>query len=155
MFKKIVLPLVITGLVVMLLMWISGTRIGGIFDAPTLIPVILLPFILATAGFGFKRSQMAFSAPFYADANAADQKAAIAYFNTVLSYMTGFSVLLLMTGFIGILHAFPYPEDSTIIGTNISVALLSVFYGALGSLLFVLPFRTAAASRLAEIEAQP
>jgi len=154
MFRKIVLPMLIMCVIGVWLLLLCGMKLGNIFDFPTLIPVIITPYILATIGFGAKRSSLAFSAPFSAGAGVADQKSAIAYFNSVLAYMIGFSVLLLMTGFIGMLHGIPYPSEASVVGTNVSIALLSIFYGASGSLLLVLPFRTAAVSRLAELEAE-
>lgn len=154
MFRKIVVPMLVILVIGVLLLWLCGMKVGNIFDFPTLIPVIIAPYILASIGFGAKRSALAFSAPFSTGATIADQKSAIAYFNSVLAYMIGFSALLLMTGFIGLLHGIPYPAEASVVGSNVSIALLSVFYGATGALLLVLPFRTAATSRLAELEGE-
>lgn len=135
-------------------MFISGTHFWAVIDVPSIIPIIVAPFILSTIGFGMKRSKLAFSAAFCADSTVSDLKGSIAYFNSVFAYMTSFSVFLLVIGWIGLLTGMPYPSEAAEIGSNVSISIVSIFTGAFGAIIFILPFRTAAASRLAELEAE-
>ncbi len=152
MFRKLVVPMVVALAIVLTACIMSGVSniLTTFFDLPSIAIIVFSPFLLASLGFGIKKTKMAYSAPFSSSADAGGLKNAIAYFNAVLSYMVAFAGICLATGFVAIMKNLA--EASRFLGPNVAVAILSVFFGALGPLLFVLPIRTAAAARLAELE---
>jgi len=153
MFRKIIMPIVLVLAIALFICFMSGMSnvFGTFFDFTAFVAIVLPPFLLTSLGFGIKKTKLAYSAPFSSDADAADQKTAIAYFNAVLAYMLSLAGLSLAIGFVGIM--INLAEASALLGPKVALTILSIFYGALGSLLFVLPFRTAALARLSVLEA--
>lgn len=153
MFRKIVVPLLVSCLALVLTMVVCGfPRFSILIDLPTFMLGILPPFALASIGFGLRRTKLAYTAPFRSGSGVKDQESSIAYFNSLLAYLAAFATLGLAMGFVALMYTLA-ESDGANVGPNVAVALLSVFWAAFFVIIIALPFRTAAASRLAELRA--
>lgn len=117
-------------------------------DLPSLIAVPLLAWLSAAAGFGFKRSLDAWRAPARSDSTPAELRSALAWTGSLAGWIAAYAGFAAASGIVLTLTNISVPEK---VGPNLAVALLSLLYAALAELFLVLPARTVAARRLAEL----
>lgn len=150
MFRKLVLPFAISLVFVLFVIFIAG---GGqmplaLVDIPSLIIALVAPVVVTVVTFGWTKTREAFSVPFALDADRESLAAARAFFASLGRYLIGFTVFAVITGTI-LMLANVSGDNTVMIGRNLAVALLSIFYGILGAIFFVFPWLTAIDERLA------
>lgn len=150
MFKKLFAPFLASlAFVVFVLILAGGFAVPlALVDLPSLVIALVAPCIVNVVQFGWKKTREAFAAPFALDADADSLRAAKAFFTSLARYLAGFTVFAVVTGSI-ILLAYLGGTDSYPVAKGLAVALLSVFYGTLGAIFFVIPWLGAIDERLA------
>lgn len=155
MFKKLVLPvlmgLVCAGFTVFMSGAAGAEASGALIDLPSFIIAIIFPFLIVLASFGFAKTRAAFGVPFDPEASSSELKMAKAWFASFLRYIVAFSVFAFSIGFVMVM-VYASGKDSSIVGKNIAIAILSIFYGAIVPVFFALPFIQAIDMKLAELD---
>lgn len=154
MFRKLALPVLLgiacVGFTVVVSGAVRSEAAGALIDLPSFIIVIVVPFAIVTASFGLRQTSRAFGASFDGRATARELKLAKAWFASLVRYVVAFSAFAFSVGFVMIM-VYASGQDSSIVGKNFAVAILSVFYAAIFPIFFVLPFQQAIDARLAEL----
>lgn len=150
MLRRLVVPFSISCLVIAFVVVLSGgaANVEFLVDIPSLIVALVAPFLVALATHGPARVARAFSCPFEETRDASELAAARAFFHCFLRYLVAFTVFAVVTGTIMLL-GFLAEDNAAMIGRNLGVALLSLFYGSVGSILFILPFLSEIERKLA------
>ncbi len=151
MFKKLFAPFMVSVAFVVFVLWLAGGFLMPyvLVDLPSLLIALVAPCVVNAVQFGWKKTRQAFNAPFALDSDRETLTAAKAFFSSLGRYLGGFTVFAVITGTILLLANIGGGQANQI-GRNIAVALLSVFYGALGAILFVIPWLGAIDERLSE-----
>lgn len=140
MLRKLFVPFAINCAGIAFVVVLSGGSRGFAYlvDLPSLLVALVAPFIVAMATYGPSRAMRAFSCPFDPEAVVAELASARAFFACFLRYLVAFTVFAVVTGTIMLL-GYLSEENLAMIGRNLAIALLSLFYGSVGSILFILP----------------
>lgn len=153
MLKKLIIPMGVSLAVFSGTLWLSGAlsekAAGALIDPPSLLISVIAPLLLVTISFGLAKTRRAFSAPVDPDADDSSLRIARAYFRNLLRYIIAYSVFALSIGFIMIM-AFSKGGDTSSIGTNLAISMLSIFYGSVFPIFILLPYLTIIDGRLAE-----
>lgn len=151
MFKKLFVPFAVSLVFVVFVVFIAGgfSVPLALLDLPSLVIALIAPCIVNTVQFGWKKTKEAYAAPFAMDSDREALKAAKAYFTSLGRYLGAFTIFAVITGTI-LMLANIGGKDAYPVGAGLAVALLSVFYGVLGAIFFVVPWLGAIDERLAE-----
>lgn len=154
MFRKFIVPFLVSAACVAFTLWLSGVfkyaGVQGLIDAPSFLISIGVPYVLASIGFGLSGTRAAYRVPFDPNAKRAELARARAYFRALTRYIVAWSAFAIVTGFITILVS--AARNTAAIGLNIAVCILSALYAAIIPIFFIIPFRTAIDERLAETD---
>lgn len=150
MLRKLFVPFAINCAFIAFIVAIAGGS-GGIaylVDLPSLIVALVAPFIVAMVTHGPSRAMRAFSSPFDPDSGSDELASARLFFICFLRYLVAFIVFAVVTGSIMLL-GYLSEENLVMIGRNLAIALLALFYGSVGTILFILPFLSEIDRRIA------
>lgn len=154
MFRKFIVPFLVSAACVAFTLWLSGffryAGVQGLIDAPSFIISIVVPYLLASIGFGLSGTKTAYRAPFDATAGRVELAKASAYFRALMRYIIAWASFAIVTGFITILVS--AAQNTAAIGLNVAVCILSALYAAIIPIFFIIPFRTTIDERLAETD---
>ena len=150
MLRKLFVPFAINCAFIGFVVILSGGSGGFAYlvDLPSLIVALVAPFVVALVTHGPSRTARAFLSPFDPESGADDLAYARSFFACFLRYLVAFTVFAVVTGTIMLL-GYLSEENLAMIGRNLAIALLALFYGSVGSILFVLPFLSEIDRRLA------
>jgi len=149
MFTRILMPmaLVVLTLVGLTLLWGAGA--WAFIDLASLIVVPGLGTLYALLMIGFKEGFAAFAAPFSAQAEKAELKAATVFFETLGRSYLAFAFLGGIVSFIDMLRNL---ADKSQIGPRLAMTCISLEYAAILLAFLVIPFRTAIGRRITEMD---
>jgi FtsH-binding integral membrane protein len=119
------------------------------FDFPSLLIVIIFPFILMYILNGNNALKMAFSAPFKKSKSKLTLLKAIEYFNNYNKITWLFAFIAVIIGFMAILVN---PEDKSSFGPNMAVNLIVIMYAALVNVFIIIPFKILINKKIREFE---
>jgi flagellar motor component MotA len=150
MLRRVVIPLLISCLAIAFVVVLSGGAgsIGSLVDIPSLLIALVVPFILALVTHGHTVAVRSFSRPLDSNCEQTELRAYRAFFTCFLRYTAAFTVFAVVTGTIMLLGNLA-DGDTGMIGRNLGIALLSLFYGSVGVILFILPFLSVIDRKLA------
>jgi flagellar motor component MotA len=126
----------------------SGSKPNDIYDLPSLILTVALPFILMYILNGNTGFRMAFRAPFKKNISKEQLLNAKEFFTfySITTWLSGISAVL-----IGTVVMLKYVEDKMQIGPNMALALMSLLYAALINVLVIIPFKILINKKIKEI----
>ena len=154
MLRKIIVPFLVSAVFIAFTLWLSGfieyAGFSGLVDMPSFLVSIVVPYALASIGFGFAATRAAYRAPFDSGSGRKELASARAYFRSLTRYIVAWAVFAIVTGFIALLVA--SSGDSAGMGKNVAICILSALYAAVILILFVIPFQAAIDGRLAETD---
>lgn len=151
MLKKLVAPFALNCAFIAFVVFLAGGGVGGLaylVDVPSLIVALVAPFIAALATHGPKLAFRSFSCPFASDSAREELAASRAFLLCFLRYLVAFTAFAVVTGTIMLL-GYLAEDNLAMIGRNLAIALLAIFYGSVGAILFILPFLSEIDRRLA------
>lgn len=145
----IIVPMILVLAALVFIFIVAAASVEFYFDLPSLIVVPVLPTITVCLMFGARASGRAFSAVFDASAERRELATSVSFFETLGRAFFLFG----MIGFgIGLIIVLSNLNDTAKVGPNLAVALLCVFYAAVANAVAVLPFLTAARTRMIDAE---
>ena len=146
----LILPVAIAAASVLFTLFVSGglPYMLAFVDLPSLVLVPVTAWLCAAAGFGWKRSFAAWKAPLDPGADAAALRSSLAWTGALAGWIAAFAALGLFMGLVLILANL---GDASKLGRNLAVAVLVSVYAAVSMLVLVMPARTIAARRLADL----
>ncbi|MDL2263137.1 hypothetical protein LJC31_00635 [Synergistaceae bacterium OttesenSCG-928-I11] len=124
-----------------------GGRFAYFVDVPSLMVVLVFPFLYQSALYGFGGVARAFRAPGDPDATAAELRASVAFFRSYGRATWLFALFASISATIAMLGDIANPATW---GPYLAVVLLCLLYAAMLNLLLSLPYAAHAARRLAE-----
>ena len=141
MIRKLVIPFAVNCVFLGFVVVLSGgaAHAEALVDIPGLLVALVAPFLATLATHGPALSLRAFSCPFDPDAETDELASSRAFFTCFLRYVVAFTVFAVVTGTVMLL-GYLAGNDTGMIGRNLAIALLALFYGSVGSILFILPF---------------
>jgi len=151
MLKKLVVPFALNCAFIVFVVFLAGGGVGGLtylVDVPSLIIALVAPFLAALATHGPARAFRSFSCPFEPDCASDELAKSRAFLLCFLRYLAAFTAFAVVTGTIMLL-GYLAEDNLAMIGRNLAVALLAIFYGSVGAILFILPFLSEIDRRLA------
>lgn len=150
MIRKLLIPFAINCAFIGFVVVLSGgaAHVEYLVDVPSLLVALVAPFLVALVTHGPARVARAFSCPFEPDCGDGELVAARAFFSCFLRYLIAFTVFAVVTGTVMLL-GYLAGNDTAMIGRNLAIALLALFYGSVGAILFILPFLSEIDRRLA------
>ena len=138
------LAVCVLGIVLAILTGYPGAG-PAFLDLASFILAGLVPFLFASALFGFKETGAAFSTPFKKEAEEDRLKRSLAFFKTYGKAAWLMGLISALTGVISILANL---EDTAALGPNTALALLPLLYCGIINLVIILPFTTFIKKRL-------
>ena len=119
--------------------------IGFFLDLPSFIISVILPFLFVSILFGFKETGQSFSTAFKKEANNAQLLMALNFFKAFgkAVWITSITVVI-----IGIILLLKEEYDASVFSINLAVALIPVLYGAIISIVIIVPFTVFIEKRL-------
>jgi len=114
----------------------AGLRLIFLLDFLSLLIVVVLPFFFSSILFGLKNICSAFSIPFKKDAEKAELIAAGDLLNFYGKVIWLTALLSVIISFVGMMVNL---EDSIMIGPNIALMVISLFYSGIITVAVVLP----------------
>ena len=154
MLRKIFVPFLVSAAGIAFTPWLSGfigyAGFAGLVALPSFLVSIVVPYALASIGFGLSGTRAAYRVPLDAGAERKELAKARAYFGCLTRYIVAWAVFAIVTGFIALLVA--SAGDGAAMGRNIAVCILSALYAAAIPILFVIPFQAAIDGRLADTD---
>ena len=116
-------------------------------DVPSFIFVGIIPFLFVSILFGFRDMKAAFSAAFRKEIDDAALKKALVFFGSYgkIIWVTG--VIGVIIGVIGMLMNL---EDKSVLGPNMAVSIISVYYSCLAFVSIIIPFTVMIKKKLRE-----
>lgn len=151
MVRKAFVPMIVALAFVLFVVFIAGgfAMPWVLVDLPSLIIALAAPVVITVIQFGWAQTREAYAAPFSLDADRSALSKARAFFAALTRSIAAFTIFATITGAILMLanvggtNAYPVAQ-------GLAVALLSVLYGSLGVIFFVLPWQAVTEERLAE-----
>lgn len=128
----------------------NGVSIALYLNIPALIFVVVLTAGLLFGTYSPREMGEAFRAAYHGT-DAAVLRKAVVFFGAMHRYLLWSGALATLTGVIVLLASL---GDETTIGFGAALALITVMYAIVLSLVLALPFRHAAEKRLAEVKAK-
>lgn len=125
----------------------GGNSISLYWDVPTILMVILLPYIVASLIYPF-RDQIKFNKELFKEVGTGEKKElerAISFYELLKKLVIAATVLTTLIGFIGILA---WLEDIDSVGKNLAVMSITIFYSAIYLLAVIEPLKGAAKNNL-------
>lgn len=117
--------------------FLFGGSLTILVDIPSLLFSCILPFLFISILFGFNDMKTAFSVALGKD-NCNDKlQKSLMFFNSFGKAIWLSGAIGLIINIIGMLN---YLEDTTVIGQNFALSLLSIFYSCVTYVTIVLPF---------------
>ena len=115
----------------------SGGTIMSYIDIPSIIFIVIFPFIFVSIIFGFKEMSLAFSVSFKKDVENDKLKKALNIFKTYgkTTWITGFIAVL-----IGLVAILENVDDKMKLGPNLALALVSLLYCGIINVIIIIPF---------------
>lgn len=111
-----------------------------VVNIPSLIIVLVIPFLLSLSSFTLKEGHRAFRAAFKAsEASRRELELALVFFRALRRY---FSLSGIFGFFSGIIAMLMNLKDPGFIGWGVALSLLTVYYVLILELLLVVPFQT-------------
>jgi flagellar motor component MotA len=149
MSKKMISSMAVSALSMAGVVFLAGGAAGFSYlvDIPSLLIAVILPFVTTLISFGPAYISRSLGCVFSADDNRDDLNQARAYFKSLLRSVGTFTLFAVVTGSVMLLANI---ADTTAIGRNLAVALLSLFYGTAAVMIFVLPCIAEIDRRLAQ-----
>lgn len=128
--------------------FMSGGAIYGYLEIPSMLIMVIFPFVYQCLLFGVSTVKLAFTAGFKKDAGIEQVTKAQLFFKSYskVIWITAFVVAL-----IGIVAILIWLEDATKLGPNTALALLSLLYGGLIHLVIIIPNSIFLKKRLIEL----
>lgn len=142
MLRKLVVPFALNCAFIAFVVLLSGGGVGGLsylVDVPSLVVALVAPFLVALATHGPRRALRSFSRPFEPECAREDLAASRSFLLCFMRYLIAFTAFAVVTGTIMLL-GYLAEDNPAMIGKNLAIALLAIFYGSVGAILFVLPF---------------
>lgn len=133
-----------TGLMAVLIVF-TGSSILIYLDLPSLLVIALFLLILTVFTTRMKRCMSYYRAVFDPHAESGLLKAAGLYFNNFILYTIGVGMLGFLTGLIAVLANL---KDTSTVGPNLAVALITMLYAVLLCLTVFLPFKLSLDARI-------
>ncbi|ULQ60660.1 hypothetical protein K7I13_05140 [Brucepastera parasyntrophica] len=147
MVKKILIPICIAIVSCIAVSILSFTKLSLLFDIPSFLIVPVLPLLYMAGSFGFRGIGRAYKTAFAKNPEKKDLVFSQAFFRGFSKVLWLFSAVGFVTGLIGI---FSFLNDYEVLGPNLAVAIITLFYGVLSNLLLVYPFLLSVSGRLSE-----
>lgn len=132
-------------------MWMSSNieRVLLFMDLPGLIMVIVPTFVMLLASFSMREIRSAFSVAWQKSTQDPNElKSGLVFFKAMSRYLLISAVLVFIIGFVGLLSAL---SDTRVIGRNLGLALLCIFYSILLQIIIAFPFAESIRKKLAEL----
>ncbi|GHT72129.1 hypothetical protein FACS1894110_26420 [Spirochaetia bacterium] len=127
---------------------ISGSHPAALFDLPSLLFVVVCPFIVMYILHGHANVKTAFSAPFKKNSSKETLLLANRYFknHNKVTWLWAFAAVLI--GVIGILQNL---NNKLAIGPNLALAIMSIFYAAVIHVFVIIPFTVLIDAKIKEM----
>jgi flagellar motor component MotA len=128
--------------------FMSGGSLYGYLDIPSILIMVIFPFVYQCLLFGVSTVKLAFTAGFKKDTGIEQVTKAQFFFKSYskVIWITAFVVAL--TGIVAMLK---WLEDPAMLGPNMALALLSLLYGGLIHLVIIMPNSIFLKKRLIEL----
>jgi flagellar motor component MotA len=126
----------------------SGGAFSVYLDVPSLLIMVIFPFVYQCLLFGVSTVKIAFTAGFKKDAAMEELTKAQLFFK---NYSKVIWITALVVVFIGTVAILAYLEDPAMLGPNFALAFLSILYGGIIHLVIILPNSVFLKKRLIEI----
>jgi flagellar motor component MotA len=128
--------------------FMSGGALSGYLDIPSILIMVLFPFVYQCLLFGVSTAKTAFTVGFKKDATMEQLTKAQLFFK---NYSKVIWITALVVVFIGTVAILKYLEDRTMLGPNFALAFISILYGGLLHLVIILPNSVFLKKRLIEL----
>jgi flagellar motor component MotA len=125
-----------------------GGTLFGYLDIPSILIMVIFPFVYQCLLFGVATTKNAFTAGFKKDATMEQLTKAQLFFK---SYSRVIWITALVVVFIGTVAILKNLEDRTMLGPNFALAFLSILYGGIIHLVIILPNSVFLKKRLLEL----
>ena len=136
--------------VIVLVIFAAGGSLYAFTSVPSILLVILLSLALSLCTHGFREIGKSFQAAFpRSSAGRAEVENALLFFKALQRYLLVSGLVGTLTGGVAMLANL---EDASSIGPNLSLALLTLYYGLLCYLFLCVPFVTALRKRLLHMD---
>jgi hypothetical protein len=116
--------------------FMSGGALSGYLDIPSILIMVIFPFVYQCLLFGVSTVKTAFTAAFKKDAAIEQLTKAQLFFKSYSKVIWITALVVVFTGTVAILM---YLEDRTALGPNFALVLLSILYGGLLHSVTILP----------------
>jgi flagellar motor component MotA len=128
--------------------FMSGGVLSGYLDIPSVLIMVIFPFVYQCILSGLPTVKLAFTAGFKKDAGIEEVTKAQSFFKSYskVVWITAFVVVL-----IGIVAMLKWLEDRAALGPNMALALLSLLYVGLIHLVIIIPNSVFLKKRLIEL----
>ena len=147
--KRLYIPMAIAVLAI----WAAAVLLGKgslswFFDLPSLVLVLFPAFFLSLGVFGFREIGRAFSVGFRKEgAVEADLRKALVFFEALPQYLI---LSGLLGTLLGVMTMMRWIDDLRSMGSGMALALLTVVYSLILTMVLVVPFRSGIRRKLAE-----
>jgi flagellar motor component MotA len=116
---------------------ISGGSIWNFIDIPTFFSVGLLPFLFVSVLFGFREMKTAYTTALQKEPDVDRISKSQVFFNVLGTAILIMGMLGTLIGFVAMLSNL---DDTSTIGPNIALSILSIHYSGILYFIAVLPF---------------
>jgi flagellar motor component MotA len=128
--------------------FMSGGILSGYLDLPSILIMVIFPFVYQCLLFGVPTVKLAFTAGFKKDADIEQVTKAQLFFK---SYSKVIWITAIVVALIGIVAMLKWLEDRAALGPNMAMALLSLLYVGLMHLVIIIPNSIFLKKRLIEL----
>jgi flagellar motor component MotA len=129
--------------------FMSGGSLSAYLDIPSILIMVIFPFVYQCLLFGVSTVKIAFTAAFRKDAAMEQLTKAQLFFK---SYSKVIWITALVVVFKGTVAILIFLEDRAALGPNFALAFLSILYGGLIHLVIILPNSVFLKKRLMELD---